>query len=250
MPEVLVRVDEGVATLTLNRPEVRNALDMATVGLLDRLLQELDDREDVRVCVLTGGGSAFCAGADLKARQQMTLEGQQKHTEMILGCTNRISGMHVPVIAAINGAALAGGVELAVACDFRIAVRSAVFGLPEITLGAFPGSGAPIRLPALVGMGWAKLLVFSGQRIDAAEAQRIGLVEMLVEDDGLVEKVGQLAARIAANNPAGVRAAKLLMNRAGEMSYSSASALMCALRHPLNSSEEWTAGIKGYKSAR
>ncbi len=250
MSKVLVTVDGGIAVITLNRPEVRNALDMEAAELLTSHLRDLNSREDLRACVLTGNGPAFCAGADLKARQQMSLEEQQRHTETIFGCTNALESLAVPVIAAINGPALAGGMELAIACDVRVAARSAIFGLPEINIGLFPGSGGPIRLPRLVGLGWAKLMVLTGMRLDAAEAHRIGIVEMLVDDDRLMEEARVLADRIAANSPAGVRAAKALLNNVPDMPFSAAAALSMALRHPLNRTPEAAQGMRNYKPAK
>ncbi len=243
--KVLFSLDQGVAMLTLNRPEARNALDTGLVRELHDRLEWMMTAEDVRAVVLTGAGPAFCAGADLKQRQRMAPEEVVDHTNAILQCTNLLEQLPMPVIAAINGPAMAGGMEMALACDLRMAARGATMGLPEVTLGIFPGAGAPLRLPFLVGRGWTKLLVLSGQSITAEEAHRVGLVEILSSAETLVDDARSLAARIAQYNPVAVRSVKALINAVDEMSPAAARLLSGALRHPLNRAAEWSEGLRG-----
>lgn len=236
--KVISSIARGVAQLTLNRAEARNALDTGLIADLQSALRNLAASDQVRACVLTGAGTAFCAGADLKQRLKMTIEETRAHTDSIMECANMLEALPVPVIAAVNGPAFAGGLELAVACDLRIASRAATFAVPEITIGIFPGAGGPVRLPRLVGRGWAKLLVLAGERVTAEEAHRIGLVEKLAEPETLMAEATALAERIATFSPEAVRSAKLLINQAGDMSTAAAMAMSAALRHPLSATPE------------
>ncbi len=244
--KLLMSISDGVAIVTFNRPAQRNALDTELIEELRECLSGLSSSPDVGACVLTGAGPAFCAGADLKQRLKMTAGEQVAQLEGIFQCSNLLEQLPVPVIAAVNGPAYAGGLELAVACDIRIAAANAVFCLSEVSLGIFPGAGSPIRLQRLVGRGQAKLMIFSGEPIGADEALRIGLVERTVPGEKLMEEALGLATRIAANSRPGVQAAKLLMNSSGEMSFSAAMALSNSLRHPLSRTKESTEGLERF----
>lgn len=241
--KLLTAVDQGVALLTMNRPEARNALDTELVAALKEALVGAASSPEVRTVVLTGAGVAFCAGADLKQRQGMTDDQLRAHTDSILECANLLESLPVPVIAAVNGPAYAGGMELALGCDLRIAAQSASFALPEITLGIFPGAGGPLRLPKLVGRGWAKMMVLTGDRIGAEEAFRIGLVERLATSESLIQEALALGRRLGRGNPAAVRAAKTLINSIDDMSFGAAIELSAALRHPLNAAARWSEGL-------
>ena len=243
--KVLVDEDRGVVTLTLNRPEVRNALDTHIAAELKAVLHELAASRTVRAVVLTGAGPVFCAGADLKQRKGMTGDEVAEHTDSIMECTKLVAALPVPIIAAINGGAYAGGLELALACDIRVAASDATFALPEVNLGVFPGAGAPLRLPQLVGKGWTKLLVLTGDRITAEDAFRINMVEVLAPAGRLMEEAGGIARRIARGNPAAVKSVKRLIDTAVEIPFSAAEALSASLRHPLNSAADWGSGLKG-----
>jgi enoyl-CoA hydratase/carnithine racemase len=244
-PKVTVSVDAGIATVTLSRPEARNALDTGTVGELKRILRDLASMEELRVSVLTGAGPVFCAGADLKQRTTMTPDEVARHTDGVMECGRMIAALPVPMIAAIRGGAYAGGLELALACDIRVAASDATFSLPEVTLGIFPGAGGPFRLPRLVGVGWTKLLVLTGERIDAETAHRIGMIEVLAPPERLLDEATRIARRIAEGNPVAVRAVKRLIDNSVEIPLSAAEALSAALRHPLNESARWTDGLHG-----
>jgi enoyl-CoA hydratase/carnithine racemase len=248
--KVTVSMDDGIATITLSRPEVRNALDTGTVSELQEVLRELAASEEVRVALLTGAGPVFCAGADLKQRTTMTSQEVARHTDGVMECTKLIAGLPVPVIAVIMGGAYAGGLELALACDIRVVASDASFSLPEITLGIFPGAGAPLRLPPLVGKGWTKMLVLTGERIDAETAHRIGMVEVIAPPAELMPEATRLARRIADANPVAVRSAKRLIDSAVEIPMSAAELLSAALRHPLNDAADWSEGLRGARQRR
>jgi len=203
-------VDGGIGHLELNRPEVRNAINRELCEVLGRVLDEWAARDDVRAVVLSGaGGRAFAAGADIAELKERT------HKESFLAWTQRllqkVEDFPRPVIAAIDGYALGGGLELALACDLRVASKTAKVGLPEVTLGIFPSAGGSWRLPRIVGLGRAKELIFTGRIVDAAEAAQWGLFESLVESDALAE-ARRIAGLIAANSPLAVQVAKVSMN--------------------------------------
>ena len=243
--KALLSVKDGVAVVTMNRPDQRNALDTGLIEELRSCLGGLSSA-DIGACVLTGAGPAFCAGADLKQRLKMTPAEQVAHLEGIFQCSILLEQLPVPVIAAINGPAYAGGLELAIACDIRIASASATFSFSEVSLGIIPGAGGPIRLQRLVGRGQAKLMIFGGEPIGAEEALRIGLVERMVPRERLMEEAAGLATRIATNSRSAVRAAKLLMNNSAEMSFSAAMALSNSLRHPLSGTRESMEGLERF----
>ena len=202
---------EEIALVTMNNPPV-NAFSKNLIDDFNAIFDELRAKK-LRVVVLTGVGKAFQAGADIR----MFLDLKTEEDGLALGKTvqdlvNNAARMECPVIAAINGVALGGGTELAVACDIRVASSAAKFGLPEVTYGIIPGAGGTQRLPRLIGPGRAKMLLFSGRIIDADEALKIGLVDMVVEPDQLMPEVMQLAGMIAGKSPGAVRIAKRAVN--------------------------------------
>lgn len=174
----------------------------------------------------------------------MTPEQQRGVSAGVRECADLLEGLPVPAIAAIDGPAYAGGLELALGCDLRVASDRATFALPEVKLGIFPGAGGPIRLPRLVGWGMARLMVLGGEPVDAVEALRIGLVERLVPHARLMEEALRIARGIAGNSPEAVRAAKRLMNQARELPYSEAVRLSETLRAPLDREARWKAGLR------
>lgn len=199
---ILVESRDGVAVVTLNRPKVLNALNRALLAELDAAVDAIAADASTLAVILTGAGEkAFAAGADIQELAQVSaIEGQQL---ALRGqrLFSKIEGLRVPVIAAINGFALGGGCELALACTFRIASETAKLGQPEIKLGIIPGYGGSQRLPRLVGKGAALKLILTGEMITAAEALRIGLVEEVVPPDQLMARAGQIAQTIAAQAP-------------------------------------------------
>lgn len=201
----------AIATITLNRPEVRNAINRAMIEDLGRALDSLVLEPSLRAIVFTGaGGKAFAAGADIS---ELKSRGVPEALERINAALfRRVEEIQVPTIAAIDGFALGGGCELAMACDIRVAGKSSKLGQPEVALGIIPGAGAIQRLPRLVGFGRAKELIFTGRIIDADEAERIGLVNRVVEDGKALEEATAMAHRIADQGPLAVKIAKAALN--------------------------------------
>jgi enoyl-CoA hydratase len=208
--EIIYQKENGLAIITFNRPEARNALNYRAI---DEALEAANDAEaddSVRVLILTGAGDkAFVAGADigeLRERNTMTELGERSARRRVLA--NRLETMSKPTIAAINGFAVGTGLELAMACNLRIAAENARFGQPEINIGIMPGNGGTQRLPRLVGEGRAMELILTGEIIDAQEAYRIGLVNRLVPQPELMPYVKELAGKLAAKPALAVKLAK------------------------------------------
>lgn len=203
---ITLAVDGGIATLTVNRPDKLNALNAATMAELSSAIDEVRARDDISGLIVTGAGRAFIAGADISelanatavSARTLAIEGQR--------IFRRIETSPKPVIAAVNGFALGGGCELALACHIRIASEQAKFGQPEVKLGTSPGYGGTQRLPRLVGKGRALQLILTGETIDAAEAYRIGLVNRVVPADSLIESAEALLKQIIANGPLAIAA--------------------------------------------
>ncbi|MED4970174.1 enoyl-CoA hydratase [Parageobacillus toebii] len=207
-------LENGIAIITLNRPESANALSTALLYELSHLLYDLAFRRDVRVVIFTGAGEkVFCAGADLKERSGMNETEVRKTVALIRETINQIEELPQPVICALNGSAFGGGLELALACDIRVAADTAQLGLTETSLGIIPGAGGTQRLPRLIGKGKAKELIFTAKRITAKEAEQIGLVEYVVPRDQLMEKAMEIAEQIVVNAPIAVMQAKIAINR-------------------------------------
>jgi enoyl-CoA hydratase len=207
--------DDGVAVVTIDRPDALNALDRETLGELRNRLRELAPDTEIRAVVLTGAGEkAFAAGADIREMLPMgVLEG---HGWAMLGheCGRLLESMPKPTIAAVNGFALGGGCELALACDIRYASENATFGQPEIGLAVIPGWGGTQRLARAVGAGLAKDLILTGRSVDAAEALRIGLVSAVYPPGELLGSAIETAAGLARRSPVALSAAKDATNRA------------------------------------
>jgi E-phenylitaconyl-CoA hydratase len=209
---VSIEVHEFIATVTLDRPEAMNALDPDSVNQLHAIWQQISSDSDIRVVILTGAGDrSFCTGADLKK----TIPPAESFAELhfgSVGSTANMANLHTgkPVIAAINGFALGGGLELALQCDIRIASDRASFGLPEVCIGSIPGAGGTQRILRAVGQSDAMLMLMTGARIDATEALRIGLVSRVVAPSILMETATSIASQIAANAPLAVSAVKRL----------------------------------------
>ncbi|WP_299954317.1 crotonase/enoyl-CoA hydratase family protein [uncultured Modestobacter sp.] len=216
---VLTEVADGVGVLTLNRPEAKNAVDLATTQALAAAVDSLDARDDVAVLVLTGAGGTFCAGMDLKAfsrGERPRIEGR--------GFAGLTEAPPVkPLIAAVEGWALAGGCELALTADLVVAARDARFGLPEVKRGLFAAGGGVLRLAKALPYQRAMEMALTGDPLTAEEAHRFGLVNTLTEPGGALAGARELAARIAVNGPLGVRASKQLI--AGSVGWTDRAAL-------------------------
>jgi len=200
------------AVITINQPDRLNALNSERLTALLARIEEASGNPEVRAIVLTGAGDrAFVAGADIKEMVGLDQETAPEFGRLGHAVASALEQAPQPVIAAINGFALGGGCELALACDIRLASESAVFAQPEVSLGIAPGWGGTQRLPRVVGPGIAAELIFTGRRVDATEALRIGLVNAVHPAADLLPKAMAMAEAIAANSPAAVRAAKRLM---------------------------------------
>ena len=215
---VILREEGAVAHITINREKALNALNSSVMTRLEEIFSKLEDDDEVSVIVIAGAGEkAFVAGADVTEIK----EAGGKRTELIKKGQEIISMIRNSskvVIAAVNGFALGGGCELALACDIRIASESARFGFPEVKLGLMPGYGGTQLLPRLIGVGGAKCVILTGDMLTAAEAFQFGLVEKVCPRDRLTEETNALAKRIAANGPFAVRACKRAINRGIELS--------------------------------
>jgi enoyl-CoA hydratase len=208
------RGEDGITVLTVDRQEKLNSLNPQVVEEIGQALLDLED-DPPRVMIVTGAGeSAFVAGADIAAMNEMTPLEAKRFSELSHAATSLLDRAPVPTIAAVNGYALGGGCELALACDIRIAAENALFGFPEVTLGILPGMGGTQRLPRLVGPGIAKEMIFSGRRIKAEEARMINLVNRVVPEGEALKAARELAEEIASNGPVAVRHAKQAANKA------------------------------------
>lgn len=215
---LLVAVTDRVALVTINRPAALNALSQAVLEELNAAFTELATAEDVACVILTGSGAkAFVAGADIAAMQAMDAVTAEAFARVGHDLMNLIENFPKPVIAAVNGFALGGGCELAMACDIRIAAENARFGQPEVNLGVIPGFGGTLRLSRLVGKGRAKELIFTGDMIDAQEAYRIGLANKVVAAEELLAAAQAMAIKICAKGPVAVRFAKQSVDNGLEM---------------------------------
>lgn len=246
---LLVEKKEGIGTIIINRPDVRNALNRETWLELREAIKDVGGDNEVKVVVITGAGDkAFVGGADIKGLSERTMfETLEWEAVDIL---SELENLKKPVIAAVNGFALGGGCELAMACDIRVAVESAKFGQPEVGLGIIPGAGGTQRLPRLVGKGKAKELIFTGDVIDAREAERIGLVNKVVSQDGLMDAVKDMAKKIMAKGPLSVRLAKEAINAGTEMDLEKAFLLEKLAQTVIFSSWDRTEGIAAFLEKR
>jgi enoyl-CoA hydratase len=215
-------ISEGVAIVTVSRPAVMNALNNLFFVEFNDFLDDLEKRDDVRVLVITGEGKAFVAGADIAEMSAMDPAQALAYSKKGQDTFLRLGKLAIPVIAAINGYALGGGCELAMACDFRIAGRNAKFGQPELSLGLIPGFAGTRRLSALTGLGNALHLILTTDMIGAEDAIRIGLVQKVVEPETLMEDVKTMAKKIAANGSHAVRRAKEVIRKGHAMPFEDA----------------------------
>jgi len=214
--KVLLRKEEGVAWITMNRPEARNAWDPEMIHNLAKVLSDVRQDEEVRAVVITGAGKAFSAGGDVKVQKQFldqALAARLERATVVQQIPMHIAGMEKPVIAAVNGVAVGAACDMALACDIRIASENASFGEVFIRRGLIPDTGSMFFLPRLVGLAKAKELIFSGDIIDAREAERIGLVNKVVPADKLEIETMELARRLASGPTKAIGLAKKVINK-------------------------------------
>ena len=214
--DILFEKQNNICTVTINRPQALNALTSNVIKELDVALDEIINDKDIFITIITGQGKAFVAGADIVEMKDKTPIEAAKFAELGAGVFRKIELMEKPVIAAVNGFALGGGCELAMACDIRIASEKAKFGQPETSLGIIPGFSGTQRLSRLVGIGKAKELIFTANIINALEAEKIGLVNSVVKPEELMDKTLELAEQILNKGQLAVRYAKTAINRGNE----------------------------------
>jgi enoyl-CoA hydratase len=247
---VLLSIDGPIATVTLNRPQVLNALNRQMFQDLDDVFAQLTVDPSIRAILLTGAGKAFAAGADiaeLAATDAKSGEALARRGQNIFG---RIESCGKPVIACINGFALGGGCELALACTFRIASEAARLGQPEVKLGLIPGYGGTQRLPRLVGPAAALRLILTGEIIPAAEALRIGLVGEVVATDALLETARALALKIAAQAPLAVAASIEAVQDGASLPLKEALALEAGIFGRLSATADKREGVQAFLEKR
>jgi enoyl-CoA hydratase/carnithine racemase len=222
-PLVIVQNSLGICTVTINRPASMNSLSFPALIELNDAAKEIAADAGVRCAVITGAGDrAFSSGADLKERAGMNEEQVREYIRTIRETFTLIENLPMPVIAAVNGIALGGGTELALACDIRLISDRASMGLTETSLAVIPGAGGTQRLPRLIGKARAKELIFMAKRVDAATALAIGLANQVVPHEHLLEEALSVAKAIAQNGPVAVRAAKKAINAGCEMPFDAA----------------------------
>lgn len=205
---ISVEKKEGIGYLTLNRPDVRNAFNQEMIDEIRDALRLIDKDEEIRVLIITGAGKAFQAGADIAELSVMKPMDILRWNEGIVRINAALEKLRQPVIAAINGHAMGGGVELAISCTLRVIAESAKMALPEVKLGIIPGTGGTQRLPRLIGKGRAAELILTGDAITAKQAFEIGLVNKVVPDGKTVDEAVEMATRIIANAPIAIEMAK------------------------------------------
>jgi enoyl-CoA hydratase len=248
---LLDREADGLAVITVNRPDKLNALNAGTVRQLDELLREVRHDGDVRAVVLTGAGEkAFVAGADIAELATMGPIDGVEVSRAGQDTFRMLERMPKPVIAAINGFALGGGLELALACHIRIASTRAKFGLPEVRLGIIPGYGGTVRLPRLVGRGRALELMLTGEMIDAAEAHRIGLVNRVEEPENLLAAARAMAQKMIANGPIAIALALEAVDRGMSTTIDDAQILESRLFGLLASTDDMREGMQAFLEKR
>ena len=244
-----VELTNGVAVVTFNRPQVMNALNIQLREEIMQLAHELDADPDVGAIIFTGAGEkAFCAGADLKERGPRSTDEMYNERRFFRGkWVNAIANIAKPTIAAINGYCLGGGLEVALQCDLRIASDNAKFGLPEVTLGFLPGAGGTPRLPRAIGLHKAKEMILTGKHIDAAEAERLGIVLRVVSRADLLPAAMDLARSIAKNPGIAVIQAKIAMNASQETMLSGGIQAENEAWLPCLLSDTWKAKLERFK---
>jgi len=250
--DITYEKDEGTVLITLNRPDSLNALSARLARELIQVADEIANDDSVRVLVITGSGRAFSAGADLKeamAQAEASLAAGLAQGKPIPLFTS-IASIDKPVIAAINGLALGGGCELALACDLRIASTAATFGFAEIKIGAIPAGGGTIRSPRLIGPAMAKELLFFGDPISADEAYRIGLVNKVVAPESLLDEARKWAKTLAGRPPLALRAAKSCVDVGMQMSLPAAIEFEAREAAILIKTEDSVEGIKSFIEKR
>ncbi len=248
---ITMEVSDGKATITINRPKALNALNRETLKEIKAAFTELEQGGVVRVCIFTGAGEkAFVAGADIPELKELDLVSGKEFVELGHQTFAQIENSKIVSIAAINGFALGGGCEFAMAADIRMASENAKLGQPEVNLGVIPGFGGTQRLTRLVGRGRAKELIFTARIITAEEALRIGLVEKVVPADKLVEEANKLADLILSKGPLAVQYAKEVIHRGADLDLGNANGYEMTAFAALCESDDKNEGLTAFMEKR
>jgi enoyl-CoA hydratase len=248
---ITVEISDGKATITINRPKALNALNRETLKEIKAAFTELENGGVVRVCIFTGAGEkAFVAGADIPELKELDLVSGKEFVELGHQTFAQIENSKIVSIAAINGFALGGGCEFAMATDIRMASENAKLGQPEVNLGIIPGFGGTQRLTRLIGRGRAKELIFTARIITAEEALRIGLVEKVVPADKLIEEANKLADLILSKGPLAVQYAKEVINRGADLDLGNANAYEMTAFAALCESDDKNEGLTAFLEKR
>ncbi len=244
-------LEGSIGLITLSRPEAANAMSVQLLRELSDTLDQLNGDPAVRVVLLTGEGEkAFCAGADLKERKGMS-DRQVKQIVQLIGSTvAKVETLAQPVIAVLNGVAFGGGLELALACDLRIAATHVKLGLTETSLGIIPGAGGTQRLPRLIGLGKAKELIYTARRLNAEEAKDYGIVEYVYEGHEVMEKAQQLALEMAKNAPLSLVQAKVAINQGVEVDLATGLKIESLAYSALIPTEDRLEGLLAFQEKR
>lgn len=213
---------DKIGILTLNRPSALNALNKDVFKELTSFFLDKETIQSIRVLLITGEGKAFIAGADIKAMQEYASQDGYDFSEIGKKVFDQIANLEIPVIAAINGFALGGGLELALSCDIRVASETARLGLPEVNLGLIPGFNGTQRLPRLIGVGNAMYLMMLGEGITAQEAYQLGIVQKLAKPESILEETIELATKIAGKSPNALRLIKKMVHKGVELNFKDA----------------------------
>jgi enoyl-CoA hydratase len=251
MPEstVLLQTSNHIAKITLNRPDAKNEINLRMGQEMDEICRRINQDNDIYVVIVTGSGSVFCNGNELQKSGKIPPRGEAE-TMQKYNIAAAVAAIEKPVIAAVNGNAFGEGLELALACDVRIAAQNAHFGLPEIEAGLIPSDGGTQRLPRIVGRGKALEMILTGETIDAAEALENGLVTKIVPAESLMPEVEALAKAMAAKAPVSLRYIKEAINKGLDLTMEQGLRLEADLYFLLHTTGDRTEGIKAFQQKR
>ncbi|MTI67707.1 MAG: short-chain-enoyl-CoA hydratase [Firmicutes bacterium] len=247
---LLLKIDERVGILSINKPKVLNALNSDVLKELNNAIEYIENNNEIDVLVLTGEGKAFVAGADISEMKDKTPKEAREFAKLGIDVFRKIELLEKPVIAAINGFSLGGGLELSMSCDIRIASEKAKFGQPEVGLGITPGFSGTQRLARLVGPSKAKELIFTADMIDSNEAEKIGLVNKVVKKEDLMDEAMNLAKKIASKGQIAIRYSKCAINRGFETDIDTGMALERDLFGLCFATDDQKEGMKAFIDKR
>ncbi|MEN6391556.1 MAG: enoyl-CoA hydratase-related protein [Syntrophomonas sp.] len=250
LQNIVYEKEAELRIITLNRPKAMNSINEDLIRELSSVIDDIAADPEARVVILTGGEKVFAAGGDVAFMAQADTLAVEHFASLVKDTFLKMESLDKPIIAAIAGLALGGGCEMTLACDIRIAAEEAVVGLPEINLGIIPGAGGTQRLTRVVGPGWAKYLVMTGQTIDADTAFKLGLITQVVSKENLMPEAKKLAAKLAAKSPVALKTAKKCVNYGMDVDLSSGLAYEVKNMAFLFSTEDQKEGMKAFLEKR